>query len=54
MFAIVTHVFLSFLLLFVSISDVCYKCFSYFGRMLYLFHLDVVKVDRMLHMLQCA
>jgi hypothetical protein len=28
------------------VSDVCYKCFSCFGRMVQVFHLDVPKVDR--------
>jgi hypothetical protein len=34
--------------MFSSVSDVCCKCFSYFGRMLQVFYLDVVKVDLML------
>jgi hypothetical protein len=29
-------------------------CFSCFERMLQVFHLDVAKVDRVLHILQCA
>jgi hypothetical protein len=29
---------------FASVSDVCCKCFSYFRRMLQVFHLNVVKV----------
>jgi hypothetical protein len=37
---------------FASVSDVCYKCFSCFGHMLQVFHLDVAKVDLVLHMLQ--
>jgi hypothetical protein len=39
---------------FASVSDVCCKCFSCFGRMLQVFHLYIVKVDRVLHMLQCV
>ena len=31
---------------FVSVSNVCCKCFSCFVRMLQVFHLDVLKVDR--------
>jgi hypothetical protein len=47
MFVMATHVFSSF--------SWCFcKCFSYFGRMLQVFHLDIAKVDRVLHMLQCA
>jgi hypothetical protein len=41
-----------FFLCFASVSDVCCKCFSCFGRMLQVFYLDVAKVDRVLHMLQ--
>jgi hypothetical protein len=37
---------------FASISDVCCKCFICFGCMLQVFHLNVTKVDRVLHMLQ--
>jgi hypothetical protein len=37
---------------FASVSDVCCKCINYFGRMLQVFHLDVAKVDLVLHMLQ--
>jgi hypothetical protein len=36
---------------FASVSDICCKCFSYFGRMLQVFHLDVTKLDLVLHML---
>jgi hypothetical protein len=39
---------------FASVSDVCCKCFICFGRMLQAFHLDVVNVNRVLHMLQCV
>ena len=45
-FAMATRVFS-------SVSDVRYKYFSCFGRMLQVFHLDVAKVDLMLLMLQC-
>jgi hypothetical protein len=37
---------------FASVSDVCCKCFSCFGCILQVFHLDVSKVDQVLHMLQ--
>jgi hypothetical protein len=37
---------------FVSVSNVCCKCFSYFGHMLQAFHLDVAKYIRILLMLQ--
>jgi hypothetical protein len=37
---------------FSGISDIYCKCFSCFGRILQVFHLDVAKVDLMLHMLQ--
>jgi hypothetical protein len=37
---------------FASISNVCFRCFSYFGRMLEVFYLDVTKVYLVLHMLQ--
>jgi hypothetical protein len=40
-----------FLWCFASVSDICCKCFNCFGRMLQVFHLDVAKVDLMLHML---
>ena len=30
----------------------CFKCFIYFRRMLQMFHLDIVKVDLVLNMLQ--
>ena len=35
-----------------SVSDVCCKCFSCLRRILQVFHLDIVKVDLVLHMLQ--
>jgi hypothetical protein len=35
-----------------SVSNVYCKCFNYFGRMLPVLHLNVVKVDLVLHMLQ--
>jgi hypothetical protein len=37
---------------FARVIDVCCKCFSCFGRMLQVFHLNIAKVDRMSHMLQ--
>jgi hypothetical protein len=37
---------------FPRVSDICCKCFNYFGRMLQMFSLDVIKVDLMLYMLQ--
>jgi hypothetical protein len=37
---------------FSAISDIYCKCFSCFGRMLQVFHLDVAKVDLVLHMFQ--
>jgi hypothetical protein len=46
-----TRIF-KFFSFFASVSDVCCKCFSCFRCMLQVFHLNVVKVDRMLHMLQ--
>jgi hypothetical protein len=53
MFALATHMFSSFFDVFTSVSDVCYKCFSCFGRnILQVFHLNVAKVDLVLHMLQ--
>jgi hypothetical protein len=36
---------------FPGISDVCCKCFNCFRCMLQVFHLNVVKVDLVLHML---
>jgi hypothetical protein len=38
---------------FSRVSDICCKCFDCFGRILQMFLLDVVKVDLVLHMLQC-
>ena len=38
---------------FTSVLDACFKCLFVFRRMLQMFHLDVSKVDRTLHMLQC-
>jgi hypothetical protein len=35
-----------------GISDVCCKCFNSFERRLQVFHLDIVKVDLVLHILQ--
>jgi hypothetical protein len=52
MFAMATHVFSSFLGAFSCVSDISCERFSYFGRMLQVFHLDVAKVDWVLHMLQ--
>jgi hypothetical protein len=54
MFSIATHVFSSFFWCFASVSDVSCKCFSCFGRMLQIFHLDITKVDQAFHMLQCT
>jgi hypothetical protein len=51
MFVMDKHVFFKFFWCFVNVLDVCCKCFSYFRRMLQVFHLNVAKVDRMLHML---
>jgi hypothetical protein len=34
---------------FADVSDVCCKCLNYFGCMLQLFHLDVEKIDLVLH-----
>jgi hypothetical protein len=45
-----TRVF-KFFLVFSSVSDECCKYFSCFGHMLQMFHLNIAKVDRMLHML---
>ena len=39
---------------FAIVSNVYFKCFICFGRMLQVFHLDDAKVDRVLHMLQCT
>jgi hypothetical protein len=52
MFAMATHVVFKFFWCFASVSDVCCKCFNYFGRILQMFPLDVTKVDLVLHMLQ--
>jgi hypothetical protein len=38
---------------FASVSDVCWKCFSFFGYMLQVLHLHIPKVDLVMHMLQC-
>jgi hypothetical protein len=38
---------------FPHVLDICCKCFNYFGRMLQMFPLNVVKVDMVEHMLQC-
>jgi hypothetical protein len=37
---------------FPHVSDVCYKCFYCFRRMLQIFLLNVIKIDLMLHILQ--
>ena len=37
---------------FTTVSDVCCKCFNCFERMLQVFHVDIAKVDLVLHMLQ--
>jgi hypothetical protein len=39
---------------FASVADTCCKCFSCFVCMLQVFYLDVSKVDRVLHILQCV
>jgi hypothetical protein len=52
MFAMATHVVSSFFWYFASVSDVCCKCCNCFRRMLQVFHLDVAKIDLVLHMLQ--
>ena len=36
------------------VASVRYKCLNYFGRMLQVFHLDIAKVEQVLHMLQCV
>jgi hypothetical protein len=41
-----------FFLVFASVSDICCKCFNYFERMLQVFHMNIAKVNRGLHMLQ--
>jgi hypothetical protein len=47
------HIFYSsYTCFFSGVSDVCYKCFSYFRHMLQVFHLYVAKVDLMLLMMQ--
>jgi hypothetical protein len=46
-------VFKCFLGVFVSVSDVCFKCFICLQSILQVLHLDILKVDRVLHMLQC-
>ena len=51
MFVMDKHVFSSFFWCFASVLDICCRCFSYFRRMLQMFHLNIAKVDRMLHML---
>jgi hypothetical protein len=35
--------------IFTSVSNVCCKCFSYFGLMLQVFHLNIKKVNLVLH-----
>jgi hypothetical protein len=37
------HVFVMALKCFASVSDICFKCFNYFKRMLQVFYLDVAK-----------
>jgi hypothetical protein len=46
------HMFAMALKCFASVSDICFKCFNYFKRMLQVFYLDIAKVDPVLHMLQ--
>jgi hypothetical protein len=46
-------VFQVFLSVFASVSNACFKCFIFFRRMLQNLHLNVLKIDRMLYMLQC-
>jgi len=38
---------------FTSVSDACFKCFICLHRILQVLHMDVLKVDRVLHMVQC-
>jgi hypothetical protein len=40
----VTYILQWLYMCFSSVSDVCCKCFSCFGRMLQVFHLDVARV----------
>jgi hypothetical protein len=51
-FRCMVQVFQLFWMYVASVSDVRYKCFSRFGHMLKVFHLDVTKVYLVLHMLQ--
>jgi hypothetical protein len=48
-FTMAFHVFSD---IFASVSDVYFKCFIFFIRMLQVLRLDVSKVDRVLHMFQ--
>jgi hypothetical protein len=51
-FAMATHMLSSFFLGVLQVfQTLCCRYFSCFGRILQVFHLDVAKVDRMLHML---
>jgi hypothetical protein len=54
MFAMTTHVFLSFSGVLQVFQTYVASVSAIFGRMLQVFHLDVVKIDRMLHILQCV
>jgi hypothetical protein len=43
-------VFKCFSGVFASVSDACFKCFIYLFCMLQLLHLNILKIDRVLHM----
>jgi hypothetical protein len=46
------HIFCNGYTCFFGVSDICCKCFSYFGHILQVFYLNITKVDPVLHMLQ--
>jgi hypothetical protein len=48
--AYVYNGFKCFSCVFRSVSDACFKCFVIFRRMLQLLHMDVSKLDRVLHL----
>jgi hypothetical protein len=52
--AYVCNSFQVFLGVFASVSDACFKCSIYLYSMLQVLYLDISKVDRVLHMLQCV
>jgi len=54
MFAIATYVYSSFFYVLRVFQAYVASVLTVFGRMLQVFHLDVAKIDRVLHMLQCA